>query len=531
MKNSIDPITAQVINNALIHAAKEAGLALQLSAFSPNIRERLDFSTAIYDDQARLLAQAEHIPVHLGAMMEGVKFLNKHFEFSQLEQNDIIINNDPYLGGTHLSDIALTAPIFYKKQYIGIITNRAHHADVGGVYPGSMPGGAFRLDQEGYLISPQLLIKNGEWNHKLLDNFLSQVRSPEERKGDLQAQIASIRVGQKNMQQLWSRYPSRAIQEIISFLRERSAQGFLEMLAKLPPEFSFTEKDYLDDDGITENPVPIVLTLTKTKERNDLIFNFKNSAPQTVGNINAPRAVTLAAVYYVIRSLIPEIFPTNEGLYEKLIILTEKGTVLDPNRPAGVAGGNVETSQRIVDVILKAFAKLLPQSVHAANCGSMNNLTMGSDELKFTYYETIAGGLGAGDGFHGRNATHAAMTNTGNTPIEILETETPLRVKEYSIRWGSGGHGNWNGGNGIIRAIEVLDGPVMLSLLTDRQKYPPYGLFGGEDGKPGESYVIRSNKKIQLRGKSTSKLQKGDIIIIETPGGGGYGGKKNRNPK
>ncbi|MHA1911803.1 MAG: hydantoinase B/oxoprolinase family protein [Candidatus Kariarchaeaceae archaeon] len=516
-----DPITAQVINNALINAAEEAGLALQLSAFSPNIRERLDFSTAIYDAKGLLLAQAEHIPVHLGAMIEGVKFLNEKYDFNKLDKNDIIINNDPYLGGTHLPDISLTAPIFVKDKLVGIITNRAHHADVGGLMPGSMPGGEYTLDEEGYVIKHQFLIENNQWNDTLMDDFLSKVRSPEGRKGDLQAQIAGIRIGQKNIRELWSRYSHEVIEETIAFLRRRSSLGFNKILQKLPETINLTEVDFLDDDGVIDEPVKIEVTLTRENDR--LIFDFSNSSPQTRGNINAPRAVSLSAVFYVIRSLIPSTYPTNAGLYTNLTIITKEGTVLHPESPAGVAGGNVETSQRIVDVVLKAFSHLLPQEIHAANCGSMNNIAIGSDEHQFTYYETIAGGLGAGNGFNGRNATHAAMTNTGNTPIEIFEEETPLKVHEYSIRWGSGGRGRWSGGCGIKRTIELTGESAVLSLLTDRRKFAPYGLFGGNDGAKGANYLIRDGKKITLKGKITMPLQKGDIIIIQTPGGGGYG--------
>ncbi len=516
-----DPITAQVINNALINSAEEAGLALQLSAFSPNIRERLDFSTAIYDANGLLLAQAEHIPVHLGAMIEGVKFLNEQFEFTKLDKNDIIINNDPYLGGTHLPDISLTAPIFVDEKLVGIITNRAHHADVGGLLPGSMPGGEYTLDEEGYVIKPQFLIKNNQWNDTLMNDFLSKVRSPEGRKGDLQAQIAGIRIGQKNIRELWSQYPHEVIDETIAFLRRRSSLGFNNILQRLPETINLTEVDFLDDDGVTEEPVKIEVTLTREGDR--LIFDFSNSSPQTKGNINAPRAVSLSAVFYVIRSLIPSTYPTNAGLYTNLSIITKEGTVLHPLTPAGVAGGNVETSQRIVDVVLKAFSHLLPKEIHAANCGSMNNIAIGSDERQFTYYETIAGGLGAGYGFNGRNATHAAMTNTGNTPVEILETETPLRVNEYSINWSDEGNGKWKGGNGIIREVEILAEPAVLSILSDRRKFAPYGLFGGKDGAKGANYLIRNEKKIALKGKTTMPLQKGDIIIIQTPGGGGYG--------
>ena len=520
-----DPITAQVINNALINAAQEAGLALQLSAFSPNIRERLDFSTAIYDAQARLLAQAEHIPVHLGAMIEGVKFLHENFNFTNISPQDVIINNDPYLGGTHLPDISLTAPIFIENELIGIITNRAHHADVGGYHPGSMPGGEYTLDQEGYVIHPQFLIQDGRWNDDLMKDFLSRVRSPNERKGDLQAQLASIRVGQQNIQKLWKRYEKSKIIDTLQFLRERSAIGFKEILKQVPSEFFVTDTDYLDDDGIIEKPINITVTVSKQSSDKNIYFDFTKSAPQTRGNLNATKAVVLAAIYYVIRALVPQTFPTNAGLYEHVKILTKEGTILDPFRPAGVAGGNVETSQRVVDVVLKALSQLLPEKIPAANCGSMNNLAIGSDQLQFTYYETIAGGLGAGHGFNGRNATHAAMTNTGNTPIEILETEFPIRINEYSIRWGSGGAGKWIGGSGIRRSMELLDGPAILSILSDRRITSPYGLHGGAEGKTGNNFLQRGNEVITLKGKITYELQKGDIIVIETPGGGGYGKK------
>ena len=521
-------IEAQVINQALKNVALETGIVLQNSAFSPNIRERLDFSSAILDSECRLIAQAEHIPVHLGAMPESVKGIVSYIGFDNMLKGDIYIGNNPYYGGTHLPDITVVKPIFYQQQLVGYIANRCHHADVGPIHgvPGSMPGGKYQLHDEGYVINPTILEREGKLNQEWFENFLSNVRVPRERKGDIQAQLASTKVGEKKYHSILSKYSLKRVQAIIDFLNVRSKRAAVELITKIPENCTVKYTDYMDDDGVTDKPIAITAEVTRKGE--DLIVDYSKTDPQVEGNINAPRAVTLSATYYILRCLVSREYTTNYGLYEPLKVLTKKGTLVDPIAPAGVAAGNVETSQRITDVMLGVFSQLFPDDVPAGSSGTMNNIIIGGlsptgDE--FTYYETIAGGIGAGKNYHPPNAAHSHMTNTRNTSIEVLERYYPLRVLEYSILPDSGGSGKWSGSNGIRRSIQLLTEESILSIQSERRKYAPFGLFGGNPGTKGKNFLKTDNRQDILPSKVTRKIKKGDTVIIETPGGGGYGVK------
>jgi len=523
MSSKFSLIEAQVINQALTNVALETGIVLQRSAFSPNIRDRLDFSSAIMDKDGRLIAQAEHIPVHLGAMPEGVQALIKHFGENNILDGDIYIANNPYLGGTHLPDIAVVKPIFFDNTLVGYIANRCHHADVGGVVPGSMPSGKYTLEEEGYVINPTLLERNGVLNQDWFDEFLSNIRVPDERKGDIQAQLASTKIGEKKFHAILKKYSLDRVQKIINFLNVRSRNASLELIRTIPENQKVSFTDYMDNDGVKDSPIGITAEVERKGDK--LIIDYSKTDPQVEGNINATYAVTLSATYYIIRCLVSREYATNSGLYEPLEIITKKGTLIDPLPPAGVAAGNVETSQRITDVMIGVFSQLFPDIVPAASSGTMNNTIIGGigpDGVKFTYYETIAGGIGAGKDYTPPNAKHSHMTNTRNTSVEVLEKYYPLRIHEYSILPNTGGMGKWSGSNGVRRAIELVADEAILSIQSERREHSPFGLFGGGVGAKGKNLLKTPDETIILPAKITKKIKKGDIVIIETPGGGGY---------
>lgn len=523
MSSRFSLIEAQVINQALTNVALETGIVLQRSAFSPNIRDRLDFSSAIMDQDGRLIAQAEHIPVHLGAMPEGLKALIKYFGVENILDGDIYIANNPYLGGTHLPDISVVKPIFFDKNLVGYIANRCHHADVGGAVPGSMPGGKYTLEEEGYVIDPTILERNGVLNKEWFNDFLSKIRVPIERRGDIQAQLASTKIGEKKFHSLLKKYSLERVQQIIDFLNERSKKASLELIKKIPENLKVSYTDYMDNDGVKDEPVGITAEVERKGEQ--LIVDYSKTDPQVEGNINAPFAVTYSATYYILRCLVSREYATNHGLYEPLKIITKEGTLIHPVPPAGVAAGNVETSQRITDVMLGVFSQLFPVEVPAASSGTMNNIIIGGNDPKgvqFTYYETIAGGIGAGKDYSPPNAKHSHMTNTRNTSVEVLERYYPLRIHEYSIIPDTGGKGKWSGSNSVRRVVELLAEDATLSIQSERRKYSPFGLFGGDQGAKGKNILKTPEETIPLPSKITKKIKRGDIVIIETPGGGGY---------
>jgi len=460
-------------------------------------------------------------------MQASIQSIIKHIGLENIEPGDIYIANNPYLGGTHLPDITLCKPIFYNSEIIAFVANRAHHADVGGKVPGSMPSGAYSLDEEGFVIDPVAIEKKGQFNEEWFNNFLSNVRVPKERKGDLKAQLAATKVGEQKYIAIIKKYSLELVNSVISFLKERSRIATISLIRNIPHNKLYTFTDYMDNDGVSDEPVPI--TAEVKRKGDEIIIDYSKTADQTVGNINAPRAVTLSATYYIFRCLVPLEYATNCGLYEPIKVITRSGSLLDPKYPAGVAAGNVETSQRIVDVMLGVFSKIFPNEITAASAGTMNNLIIGGkrdDGADFTYYETIAGGIGAGKNYHPPNARHSHMTNTRNTSIEVLERYYPLRVHEYSIIRNSGGKGRWNGSCGIRRSIELLAEKAILSIQSERRIFAPFGLFGGESGTKGENWLIRGGEKILLKGKVTREIMRGDIVVVNTPGGGGYG-KKN----
>jgi len=521
--STYDPIQLEIYKHLFAATAEEMGAVLRKASYSPNIKERRDFSCAIFDSRANMIAQAEHIPVHLGSMPLSV--IAATTEIKGLFPGDVIILNDPYRGGTHLPDITLVSPVFLENQDkpFGFVASRAHHADVGGMTPGSMPV-AREIFQEGLIIPPSHLMHAGVINQGLLDLILANVRTPEERAGDLWAQIAANHRGVTRLHELTTRYGEKEVSDYMQHLLNYTERMTRNLLLKIPDgEYSF--EDYLDNDGVVDQPIPIRVKITISGDT--AIVDFSGSAPQQKGSINAVYAITLSAVYYVFRCLLGMDIPNNSGCLVPIKVIAPEGTVVNALSPSPVAGGNVETSQRIVDVLLGALANAdIKILIPAASQGTMNNTTIGGFDVfqnrPFTYYETIGGGMGARPNADGPSAIHSHMTNTLNTPAEALEYAYPLRVTRYEVRQGSGGAGKFHGGDGIRRDIQVLV-DAQVTLLTERRIFSPYGLSGGEAGKCGKNSILRDNSEILLSGKGAFEVKTGDILSIRTPGGGGFG--------
>ena len=524
----LDPVSFEILKNSLISIAEEMGVVLRKSSFSPNIKERRDFSCALFDASGQLVAQAEHIPVHLGAMPYSVLAVLKDFE-NDLSESDDVILNDPYRGGTHLPDITMVSPIFFKDRLVGFAANRAHHSDVGGVAPGSMSALSRDVNQEGIRIPPVKLWSKGKPNRQILDFVLSNVRTPDERLGDLRAQRAANLVGAKRLVELLKKSSVSTVESGMSQLINYSEELMIKRIRELPRKSS-SAIDYLDDDGFGTTDIPIKVKVTVGRE--SVAFDFSGSSKQVQGPLNAVYSVTLSAVYYVVRCVTDPSMPANAGCFKPIEVKAPSGTIVKAEPPAPVAGGNVETSTRIVDVTLKAFSSIIPQRVCAACQGTMNNVTIGGVDPRtgkyFTYYETIAGGFGARYNKDGVDGTHSHMTNTLNTPVEALESAYPLRVRRYELVRGSGGRGRSRGGLGIRRDTEVLAEGSTLSLMGERQRRGPYGLFGGNSGSPGTYGLIRGNRITSLSSKTTLSANSGDVLTVTTPGGGGYGTASRR---
>ncbi|MAR31224.1 MAG: 5-oxoprolinase [Dehalococcoidia bacterium] len=519
---AVDPISLEVIKNLLISIADEMGVTLQRTSYSPNIKERKDFSCAVFDKSGQMVAQAAHQPVHLGAMPASVEAALQKFG-SNIALNDIIILNDPYMGGTHLPDITMLAPVFIKKSLIGYVANRGHHADVGGMTPGSLPLST-ELYQEGLIIPPIKLSNNESINTEILDLICRNSRTPDERRGDLSAQIASIKIGARRLEDITKKYGVTNIAEHMEAILEYSEIITRNTINGIPNGI-YEAEDFMDDDGLTEDSVKIQVTVTVQGDQ--IHIDFTGTDKERPGCINAPKAVTTSACLYVIRCIVGEEAPANQGCLRPVTITLPEGTVTNPLPQRGVAGGNVETSQRITDILLSAFAKALPELIPASSQGTMNNILIGGHHhhthSPFVYYETIAGGMGGTPNKSGESAIHSHMTNTMNTPIEALEFAFPLRIKQYAIRKGSGGQGLHSGGDGVIRDYEFLS-PARVTILSERRKNPPPGALGGDNGETGQNILYRSGfESFLLKGKETLDVEPGDIISIQTPGGGAWG--------
>lgn len=516
-------MTFEIVKNSLVSLAEEMGTILRRSSFSANIKERRDFSCALFDAEGRLAAQAEHIPVHLGAMPHSVKTVLQEYKDAIAEGDEFILN-DPFRGGTHLPDITVISPIFYRGERVGFAANRAHHSDVGGRTPGSMSSLSTDISQEGIRIPPVKLTDKGHANRQLLDFILSNVRTPRERLGDLRAQQAANNTGARRFAELAKKLKIGTVLSGMHQMMDYSSRLMLNEIRRIP-QGSSRAVDFLDSDGFETLNIPIRVKLTVGDGR--MVFDFTGSSGQVKGPVNAVYSITLSAVYYVVRSVTDPNIPPNEGCFQSVDVVAPLGTVVNARAPAPVAGGNVETSQRIVDVSLKAFGSIVPERICAACQGTMNNVTIGGTDPKsgqyFSYYETIAGGFGARHDKDGIDGIHSHMTNTLNTPVEALEANFPLRVLRYELVKGSAGLGKSRGGLGVRRDIEVLADEATISLLGDRQTIRPWGFIGGEDGAPGCYSLLRDDRSDTLPSKSTIKTRKGDVLCISTPGGGGYG--------
>ncbi len=521
---NLDPITFEIVKNNLVSTAEEMGVALRRSAFSANIKERRDFSCALFDAKGELVAQAEHIPVHLGAMPLAVQAILDEYR-DEVDEGDVFILNDPYRGGTHLPDITITTPAFHKSRLVGFTANRAHHADIGGGTPGSMSSLSTDVYQEGFRIPPVKLVEKGKTRKEIVDLVLSNVRTPKERLGDLRAQQAANYLGIRRIGELIRMFGFGTLLQGMEQLKDYSRRLMTREISKLPTG-SASAVDYLDDDGWGTEHIPIRVKLqVKTGK---LRFDLKGSAAQVKGPLNAVYSITLSAIYYVVRCVTNPSIPPNQGCFEPVEVLAPQRTIVNASPPAPVAGGNVETSQRIVDVALKAFAEIVPERVCAACQGTMNNITIGGYNPRtggyFTYYETIAGGFGARFNKDGIDGIHSHMTNTLNTPVEALESAFPLRIKRYMLDPGSGGRGAFRGGRGIRRDIEILGSEATVSLLGERHRGRPWGLRGGGPGSPGKYLLLRSGSaREKLRSKCVVRVKRGDVVSLRTPGGGGYG--------
>ncbi|WP_256558722.1 hydantoinase B/oxoprolinase family protein [Natronomonas marina] len=524
----VDPVTLEVVRNACASVCEEMNATLVRTSFSPNVKERKDCSCALFDADGALLAQAENLPVHLGAMPFSVAAALEAFPPAALEPGDAVLLNDPYEGGAHLPDLTLVTPVFVDEELVALAANRAHHADVGGATAGSVGADSTEIYQEGLRIPPVKLREGGEPNAAVYDLIERNVRTPEERRGDLRAQVAANETAVDRVGELVGRYGVETLSAAFAEVQDYSERRMRAELGEIPDgEYRF--EDVLDGDGHGAVDLPVVATVTVDGET--VCVDFAGTADQTAGPVNAVFAVTASATYYAVRAVTDPDIPPNAGCYRPIEIETPSGSLVDPEPPAAVVGGNLETSQRVTDAVLGAFAEAAPERAVAAGQGTMNNVTFGgADEAgdPFAFYETQAGGFGAHAAGDGMDAVHVHMSNTLNTPAEVLETAYPLRVRRYALRPDTGGAGRFRGGLGLRRDIEVRTDAVC-SLLADRQRHAPYGLAGGGDGATGVTYLLDDDEERRLDAKSTHDLEAGDTVSLRTPGGGGYGDPAERS--
>src|SRR5262245_14709423 len=515
-----DPVRLEIFKSLFHAIAEEMGATLKRTAFSPNIKERRDYSCAVFDRNGDMLAQGDHMPVHLGSMPLSVRAA---IDNRDIQPGDMIILNDPYAGGTHLPDITLVSGVFHKKQLLFYVASRAHHSDVGGMSPGSMPL-AEEIYQEGLRIPPIKLMSSGKINRDVWDLVLYNVRTPQEREGDLAAMFGSNRTGERRLMEIVTKYGWKEVQRYITEIMNYSERMTRHAIASIPDGVTEAE-DFMDNDGISDKPIAIRVKVTIRGD--NATIDFSGSDPQAEGSINAVYAITASVVFYIFRTLVGLTIPSNAGGMRPLKIIAPEGTIVNARPPAAVCGGNVETSTRIVDVLYKCLAKAMPSMIPAASQGTMNNFTFGGVDPRtgqpVAYYETVSGGMGARPTMDGLSGIHTHMTNSMNTPVEALEHSYPVRVARYSLRRNSGGAGKHRGGDGVVREMKFLT-KAQVTVLSDRRKFPPYGLSGGQPGALGLNIVIRKDgRRENLPSKFTTWVEPGDTVSIQTPGGGGWG--------
>jgi N-methylhydantoinase B/oxoprolinase/acetone carboxylase alpha subunit len=507
----MDAAALQIVISRLASVADEMGAVLRRAAFSPNIKERADCSAAVFTARGELLAQAEHIPVHLGSMPASVSAAIDAVRGAPSPGDEIVVN-DPFAGGTHVNDLTIVSPCFARERLVGWVANRAHHADVGGIAPGSMPPNAIEIDEEGLRLAPTVL------DDELVARIVSSSRTPDERAGDLDAQRGANRLGVVRLREIVETLTSTAVLDEVVDYGDRRMRAALAAL----PDGEWRFEDQLDSAGPRleqQSPTRVVVTLRI--DGDEATFDFTGTGPQRAGNVNAVEAVTVSAVAFAVRAATDPTLPANGGAMRAIHVVAPAGTVVAARPPVAVGAGNVEVSQRVADVCLGALAQVVPGRVGAASQGTMNNVVLGGDG--WVYYETIGGGQGARPWADGMSGVHTAMTNTRDTPVEALERGLPIRVHRYALRRGSGGRGAYVGGDGIEREIEALE-RMTVSLVTERRTSAPWGVGGGEPGATGENWLCRAGEHARLLpDKCTLELEPGDVLLIRTPGGGGYG--------
>lgn len=532
--STLDPIIVEVIRNALLYASEEMGIVVRNASFSPNIKERLDHSCALFDEQGRLIAQAEHIPVHLGSLPVGIAntlaYLKQRGQ--PLDEGDMVVVNNPYIAGTHLNDITLIRPIYYERQLVGYAASKAHHTDVGGRVPGSISSDATEVFQEGLILPPVKLMVGNRFQEDMAQIICANSRTPAACMGDLRAQVAGNLRGELRLQEVLARYGVPTFRAAINRILDESEIRLRQQLARFPAG-RYEAEDFLDSSGQSNEPVRLRVTITLAGDTLHVDYTGTNS--QVQAPVNAVFGVTLSAVYYVLRSVTDHTIPMNEGCFRPVTVYAPEGTLLNPRFPAPVAGGNVETSMRNADVLLQAFAKAVPERVPACSGGTMTNLMVGGDDWAF--YETIGVGMGGRPGLDGIDGIQTNMTNTLNTPIEAMERHFPIRMTRYELREQSGGAGQWRGGCGLVRGFELLAERATVTLLGDRARFAPPGAQGGLPGQTSARTLFRASSRHQngqtgeaLPAKITFTMRQGDELLIQTPGGGGYGPPERRDP-